>query len=204
MAWTEPHFRLLIQQARDGEASAAGQLIGDCRDFLHDAARRAIPRLLQSRIDPADLVQDAALKAHRDLSQFAGARRSEFLCWLHRILLNTAASAYRHHIRAARRKASREVQWSETVGDLIEPWEDLSNPYVRIITLEQQERLNRCLDMLPARMRRAIELRNRERLSFADIGERMQLSAEASRKLWLRALERLRRKLRAPDDARRD
>jgi hypothetical protein len=40
-----------------------------------------------------------------------------------------------------------------------------------------------------------IELRNRERLTFAEVGQRMGRSAEAARKLWARAIELLRKEM---------
>ena len=45
---------------------------------------------------------------------------------------------------------------------------------------------------MPEDYRRAVTLRFQEGLSFEEIGRQMGRSAEAARKLWSRAMERLR------------
>jgi DNA-directed RNA polymerase specialized sigma24 family protein len=55
--------------------------------------------------------------------------------------------------------------------------------------------LDRSLQQLPEHMRTVILLRQREYLSFAQIGEQMGRSADAARKLWVRAIARLRREV---------
>jgi len=51
------------------------------------------------------------------------------------------------------------------------------------------------LERLPADQKTAILLRSRDHCSFAEIGERMERSADAARKLWFRGVEQLRREL---------
>jgi RNA polymerase sigma-70 factor (ECF subfamily) len=55
---------------------------------------------------------------------------------------------------------------------------------------------------LPDDYRRVIELRYLEEQSFEEIGARMQRSADAARKLWARAVERLQQELESPDGPR--
>lgn len=63
---------------------------------------------------------------------------------------------------------------------------------------EQAETLLAALGRLPDDYRRVIAWRQQEQLSFEEIGQRMQRSPDAARKLWARAIERLKRELRAP------
>jgi DNA-directed RNA polymerase specialized sigma24 family protein len=55
------------------------------------------------------------------------------------------------------------------------------------------------LDALSADHRRVIVLRNLELRSFVEIGALMNRSADAVRKLWVRALEELQAELRGCD-----
>ena len=56
---------------------------------------------------------------------------------------------------------------------------------------EDREAIERALAMLPLDYRQALVLRFREHRSFAEIGRELGRSEEAARKLWLRALGRL-------------
>ncbi len=57
---------------------------------------------------------------------------------------------------------------------------------------ERGEAIKSALDKLPEDYRQVIVLRYTEERSFEDIGRIMGRSAEAVRKLWARAMERLR------------
>ena len=62
----------------------------------------------------------------------------------------------------------------------------------RILSVwEEDHRLNQCLQKLCQDDRQVLILRNWEEKSFAEIGEVMGRSANAARKHWLRAAERL-------------
>lgn len=61
--------------------------------------------------------------------------------------------------------------------------------------------IGRLLARLPADHPVVIELRYWKGLSFADIGTEMDRSADAVRKLWYRAIERLQAELAADRDA---
>jgi DNA-directed RNA polymerase specialized sigma24 family protein len=50
---------------------------------------------------------------------------------------------------------------------------------------------------LPSRRQRIIELRHRRWLSYAEIGEELDLTEAAARKLWSRTVEDLRKALSA-------
>jgi RNA polymerase sigma-70 factor, ECF subfamily len=57
---------------------------------------------------------------------------------------------------------------------------------------EQAEALRRALARLPDDYRRVITLRYDDGQSFEEIGRLMERSPDAARKLWARAMERLR------------
>jgi RNA polymerase sigma-70 factor (ECF subfamily) len=64
-------------------------------------------------------------------------------------------------------------------------------PSDEAIEREEDEALQRALSRLPEDYRRVILLRHHEGRSLEEIGQLMQRSAEAVRKLWARAIERL-------------
>ncbi len=188
-------IQIWIDNARRGDRASLGYAIDACRPYLLAMASKAIPAALRSKFDPADLVQETALFAHRDFGQFAGSSRQELWSWLRKILLNNAARLRRQYQETRKRQVSRDAgaRFDRDMSR-VRANESLS-PGARLIWLEQQQRLDRCLTRLPSDTKTVIELRNHQRLPFAEIGRRMQRSEDAARKLWSRAIERLRREL---------
>jgi RNA polymerase sigma factor (sigma-70 family) len=67
---------------------------------------------------------------------------------------------------------------------------------------EREEALRRALRTLPEHYQSVIEWHHQERLPFDAIAGRLGVSAEAARKVWGRALERLREALGPGHDPR--
>jgi RNA polymerase sigma-70 factor (ECF subfamily) len=67
-----------------------------------------------------------------------------------------------------------------------------------VLALEQAEALARALERLPADYRKVLAYRHDEQLTFEEIGQRMQRTANAARMLWLRAVERLQQEMGVP------
>jgi RNA polymerase sigma-70 factor, ECF subfamily len=57
--------------------------------------------------------------------------------------------------------------------------------------MDEQSHVEQVISRMPYGMKNVILLRNREHLTFADVGARLGASPEAARKLWARAIERL-------------
>src|SRR5205807_992994 len=72
-------LRHLLLLARAGSSSAWGEILERYRAYLVLLARLQIGRKLQSKADPADLVQETFLQAHRRRDQFAGNTQEELL-----------------------------------------------------------------------------------------------------------------------------
>jgi RNA polymerase sigma factor (sigma-70 family) len=65
----------------------------------------------------------------------------------------------------------------------------------QLIVQEQRRALDEALQRLPPTYREVLQLHFEERRRFAEIGNRLQCSAEAARKMVGRALERLRQEM---------
>ena len=187
--------RALIREARDGSTQAVGQLIDACRNYLLHIARQEMPVALRAKIGPSDLVQDAAFEAQRDFASFEGEQLEQLLAWLRRILLNNTANIKRQYQHTDKRDISRERPLAFDAGAIGEPIDQCLSPGAALSIAEQQARVNRALERLPADMQAVIVLRNREHLSFQEIGIRMERAPDAARKLWARAIEQLRKEL---------
>jgi RNA polymerase sigma-70 factor (ECF subfamily) len=191
-------FEVLIEQARGGCAKAAGMLFDQCRGYLLAIANQRLDEQLQAKMGGSDLVQNTLMHAHRDFAHFRGRSEAELLAWLRRILLNEAARANREFLETAKRDVSREVAFGRQDGSRGRgSWlpADVDTPSRQAAAEEEDARLEQALERLSAPHRRVIELRNRDLHTFAEIGARMDISEERARRLWARAIERLRRDL---------
>src|SRR6187399_3283785 len=88
----------LLQLAKSGSEAARGPLLERYRPYLSLLSRLQIGSRLRGKVDPADLVQETFLNAHRDFEQFRGRSEGEFLHWLRRILAANLARTLRTYL----------------------------------------------------------------------------------------------------------
>lgn len=187
-----PSARLVacIEAARRGDREALGTALECCRRYLLRLANERLDPTLRARVAPSDVVQVTILEAHKGFSRFTGADRGDLLRWLRRALLNNLASARSFH-HAARRAVSREAPMPPGGADAGAGRAPGQTPSGPLREREQKQAVAAALATLPEQYQAVIDLHHREGLSFQEIGERIGRSAEAARKLWARAVERL-------------
>jgi RNA polymerase sigma-70 factor (ECF subfamily) len=185
-----------LSAARAGSSEALGQALQACRPYLLLVARREFDDKLRTKGGASDLVQETFLKAHRHFGHFRGETEGELLAWLRQLLLNNLAS-FRRLFVAGRRHVGREVNLegrdSSSPGDQIRG--PGPSPSEQAIGHERDELLQQALGRLPDDYRLVLELRHGEDRSFEEIGQSIGRSANAARKLWARAVERLQQEL---------
>jgi RNA polymerase sigma-70 factor (ECF subfamily) len=178
--------------------SALGRRLEAHRDYLTILARMQIGRRLQGKVDPADVVQETFLHALRDFAQFRGTSDRQLAGWLRQILAARLAEVGRRYCgtqgRDVRLEQALQVELDQSsqVLDrgLVAP---LSSPSQQAVRHEQAVWLARALERLPADYREVLILHHLEECDFAEVARRMGRSVAAVKKLWARALARLRR-----------
>jgi RNA polymerase sigma-70 factor (ECF subfamily) len=196
-------FTRLLAAARDGSTEALGLLLDRYRSVLLKLAAEHMTGALQAKGGASDLVQDSLLEAQRDFPGFHGQTDGEFLAWLRRILLNNVVNFTRHY-GTEKRRLGQEVSFDQgkPTGERTHAFvADTPSPSDRIIAQEQIEVLLRALESLPADYRRVIELHQQGKLCWEEIGALMHRSADSVRKIWGRAILRLRDELRPATDS---
>jgi RNA polymerase sigma-70 factor (ECF subfamily) len=184
-----------LAAARAGSREALGKLFEACRPYLLVVAGRQLDPDLHAKGGASDLVQETFLEAQRDFARFVGTSEAELLAWLRQILLNNMGNFSRRYRDTDKRAVSREV--SLAGDDSANPSgpgvpDPQATPSSKAIEREQAESLHRALQRLPDDYRQVIIYRYLEGRSFDEIGQLMQRSAEAARKLWSRAMDELR------------
>ena len=187
----------MLRRARAGDGRALGQLLELYRNYLLLLARMEIGRRLQGKVDPADLVQETFLAASRDFVQFRGTTEAELVGWLRRILaarlvdlVRRYCGARRRNVRLERRLADDVDQSSRQMGQVLVTKD--SSPSERAARREQAVLLADALKTLPADYGEVIILHHLEGLQFPEVARRLHRSVDSVKKLWIRALARLR------------
>ena len=190
----------LLHEARGGSEAALGRLLESYATYLTLLARVQIGRRLQGKVDPADVVQETFLEAHRQIAQFRGTTEAEMVAWLRRILAGQLALTLRRYLGTK----GRDVNLERDLGAQLDQSSQVldrglvasySTPSQHVSRREQAVLLADALDRLPADYREVIILRHLENLPFADVAQRMSRSEDSVQKLWVRALANLRRSM---------
>jgi RNA polymerase sigma-70 factor (ECF subfamily) len=185
----------LLAAARAGSAEALGTVLETCRRYLLLVAERQLDPRLRAKGGASDLVQETFLEAQRDFGGFHGTSEAELLAWLSRLLLNNAGNFARRYRGTDKRDVNREVglqAGDSSSAGVSSPAAETPSPSGQAMAQEQAAALQRALARLPEDYRQVVVLRYQEERSFEEIGRLLNRSPDAARKLWARAMERLR------------
>jgi RNA polymerase sigma-70 factor (ECF subfamily) len=198
----DPKTQHLVAQAKGGDEGALNEL---CRLYgprVRCLVRLRMGRLLRSRMDSMDLVQDVLCSVLRDLGNFTYENEGDFLRWLSKIVENRLRD-HADELHAQKRDIRREVPLgryeSSTQGNLAAPAPPLDTKTPSAVVSEMQEyaELERALDALRPEYREIILLTKIEGLSYREVGEKLGKSSEAARALVARAMTALARAFRS-------
>jgi RNA polymerase sigma-70 factor (ECF subfamily) len=161
LAATDPPDTELVQRAREGDRAAFRVLVE-----RHQRASYALAMgMLRHEADARDALQEAFLKAFRNLGNFHG--EAAFSTWLYRIVTNACID------RRRRRKVTVEAD-DATIGS-VDSSPTLAvaprNPHRELERARLGERIQAALSKLPDYHRDAVVLREIEGLSYAEIAE---------------------------------
>jgi RNA polymerase sigma-70 factor (ECF subfamily) len=201
-AHSDSSLENLLRQARMEDGDALGQLLERFRSYLLLLARTQIGNRLQGKVDAEDIVQEVFLEAHRHFGQLRGHSAGEVAVWLRQILAGTLANLVRRYWRTHRRNIRLEQDLEQDLeqssllldGGLVA---QQSSPSQQATRRENAVLLADALEHLPEDYRDVLVLRHLEGLTFSQVALRMGRSLEATKKLWARALDRLRRSMGA-------
>jgi RNA polymerase sigma-70 factor (ECF subfamily) len=189
----------LLARAKQGHAECLGTLLDQYRNYLNLVARDQIDLHLAARVNPSDMVQETFLQACRHFPDFRGSTEHELLAWLRRILARNIVAAFHHNRGAQKRDVRRNVSLEQIVGRADQSVSRLqsvlaspgSSPSATAHREELALTVADRLSELPADYREVIVLRNLQGHSFNEVASRMNRTPAAVRKLWTRAIGKL-------------
>ena len=186
----------LLKDARAADGSALGRLLELYRNYLGLLARLEIGRRLRGKVDESDLVQETFLEAHRHFGRFRGTTEAELMSWLRQILAGVVANLLRRYgtqrrdVRLERELADDLDRSSQALAGRLAARQ--SSPSERAARREQAVLLADALGRLPAAYKEVIILSHLEGLAFPEVAARLGRTVESVKKVWARALARLR------------
>jgi RNA polymerase sigma-70 factor (ECF subfamily) len=189
-----------IAAAQQGCKQALNRLFTACQPYLLMVANQVLPRELRHKAGASDVVQETLLQVKQNFDRFQGANERELMAWLRGVLLNNVQDITRRFLKTEMREVGREVSLDQGLSDADPDFlvdNAIHSPGSQIVAAEERARLSAALGSLPADYRLVIRLRNWEEQSFVEIGESLGRSADSARKLWARAIQRLKSELPA-------
>jgi RNA polymerase sigma-70 factor (ECF subfamily) len=190
----------LLRRARGGDTAALGELLQRYRSYLTLLARLQINRRLQGKADPADLVQETFLDAHRAFLAFRGATEAELVAWLRQILGANVVDLVRRFLGAGRRDVRLERELAGELEQSSRDWKARvaavqSSPSQHAARREQDVLLADAIARLPDTYREVLILHYLEGLSHPDVARQMGRTLDSVKNIWARALRKLRHSL---------
>ena len=183
----------LVTLAKEGDKLAIEQLCGIYGERVRRIIRLRIDRKLRSKIDSVDVVQDALILAMGGLKDFTYKNEGDFLRWLSKIAENKLHDIL-DKFYTEKRDIRKEIPFkkiennTEEVSFIAAEPLDTTTPSVLLFKKEQLDRLEKAIDDLKPDYREVIYLSRIERLSNAEIAEKLGKSKGAVAMLLSRAL----------------
>jgi RNA polymerase sigma-70 factor (ECF subfamily) len=188
----------LVNAAKDGDTAAHSEICRQVQGKLNQMADKHLDAKLRRKLNPSDIVQATLTRMVQGFGDFRGSSSAEFYGWLNAILKNEVNST-RRDFQRQRRDVRRETEPTSAVvrgqrgnGEM---------PDERLQSQEKMARFREVIDRLPPDQAQVIQLRSIQELSFEEVAQQMDRSANAASKLWGRALISLQQELAKLDDS---
>lgn len=178
----------LMMRVRDGDDAAFTEIVNSYQDRLIGI----FYHMMRDRPLAEDLAQDVFLRVYRARERYEP--RARFSTWLFRIANNVASNSR----RSLGRKKEVQVSMNDSGGMAIRAEERLAveksalMPVRQLHKTELQEVVQTAMETLNERQRMALLLNKFEGMSYAEIGDVMELKPAAVKSLLSRARENLR------------
>ena len=180
-------------------AETPAEALEPFRHYLEVLARVHLDARLRGKLDPADVVQQALLRAYAAWPGLKNPDRPVLLAWLRRILARTLADVAKHYERDKRAvdlERSLEAELDRSASGLA-GWlaADQTSPSQVAARNEELLRLADALAALPEPQREVIVLKHLRGWTLQQIADHLGRSVPAVASLLRRGLEELRRRL---------
>src|SRR5262245_50119449 len=179
-----------------GDAEALHQSLDRHLEWIRSVVRRELGPELRAKVESGDLVQEALLDFLSHGPRIKPASGEQFRAIVARIVINAVRDRYAW-FRAKRRDMTRERPLSrDSTVDLSKDSSALPPDEVAA-QAELEARIRLVIELMSPSDRQVLILREWEQKSFEEIAQELQISSDAVRMRYQRAIPRLREGLEA-------
>ena len=181
----------LVRRFREGEESAFAEVHERYGAVLERRIARELPDRLRRKVAVSDVLQESLLAAFDDRGDLTEESERGLRCWLLTIADRKVLEAVRHHEAAQKRSARREVTRASRRDTAAYAARQPSASQAAV-GAELHALAQHAMRRLPPDYREVLRLAQQEHLPLGAAAERLGRSYEATKKLYGRALARLR------------
>ena len=186
----------LLAKIAEGDHSAVNTLLARHASRLRAMVALRIDTRLAPRLDPSDIVQEALTEAHRKLPAYLDQRPVPFYPWLRKIAWEKLVHIHRQHVYAQRRSVRREAGRLDLSGDskmlLVDRLAaNSASPSEGMARQESLASVAAALGELSPQDHEIIALKHLENMTFVEVAAVLELTEEAVRSRYRRAIERI-------------
>jgi RNA polymerase sigma-70 factor, ECF subfamily len=193
----------LLVRLEAGDERALTELFTRHRERLRRMIRLRLDQRLRGRIDSSDVLQDTYIAVARRAREYLDQSTLPAFLWLRLMTGQTLQALHRHHLRVQMRDAGQEVRLrgrttpqanSACLAEML--LGRLTSPTRAARRAEMQLKLQEVLNAMEPLDREILALRHFEELSNGEIAQVLDLSKTAASNRYMRALERLKERLK--------
>ena len=180
----------LIRRFRAGDEEAFRTLLVRHGGALSARIRRNLPAKVARRVAVSDVLQESCAVAFRRREHLEVRGADAFRNWLLGIVDNKVREAVRSHAQVAARSAHREISRHDRLDTGLFVGRQ-GTPSRHAIQREEVELTREAMSRLPDQFRQVLKLTLLQGMTMREAAERMGRSREAVKKLYGRAVVRL-------------
>ena len=184
---------LLVQ----GGQKALADLLAIHQEKLERIVTFRIAPFLRSRVDPADVLQEAYFEISRRIDEYINGSPVSFFVWIRQRTIQTLIDIHRNHTRE-KRDPLREMTFgsssyghttSISIAQLL--LADITSPSQAAVREEETQQLQSALESMNETDREVIAMRHFEHLNNQQVAEVLEISPTAASNRYVRAAAKL-------------
>jgi RNA polymerase sigma-70 factor (ECF subfamily) len=177
---------LVIVLAKEGDQEAFHELYKTHRLPVY----RTAFRLMRFKEDAEDIMHETFIRAFRNIRSFDMNVGTNFGAWINRICVNCAIEHLRKH------KNRKPHQLDSLTGPQSEPKAGGPSPEDSAVDSQTRQKLHEAMNILTPKQRTIFNLRYSQNMDIREIAECLQCSESTIKTQHMRAVSKLRRRLR--------
>lgn len=181
----------------EGGQKALADLLAIHQEKLERIISFRIAPFLRSRVDPADVLQEAFFEISRRINEFIDGSPVSFFVWIRQKTIQTLIDIHRNHTRE-KRDALREMPlasapYGHTTSISIARFlmDDITSPSQAAVREEEIQQLQSALESMNETDREVIAMRHFEHLNNQQVAEVLGISPTAASNRYVRAAAKL-------------